>query len=435
MRLVQVARRSTHALALAEAFAPEHLQLVGAQAEALAPRSRRAGCVFVGADSGDRVRRLHRRLEPHPADQRRRAVRLGAVAAHFRRTLHRGADRPTRTALARGRGAARPRRGLRAPRPVDGGAHSRQWRRDDPRRRDRPHDRRDRGPRQRSRSTATAPASATPASGSSTTCSTCSPATAGSTSTCTADGDLQTGAHHTVEDVGICIGQALDRALGDRAGIARYGARDGADGRGARRLRDRHLRARAAACSRRELPPGAIGNFDHELTEEFFRALAANARLTLHVTVEAGTNAHHMIEAAFKAVRARAARRGRDRPDRGGRPEHEGDADVSAPAAIAVVDYGMGNRRSVQKALEHVGARRAITSDHERAARRRRRWCVPGVGAFPRGDARTCASSGSIELLRERAGRGRAAARDLPRACSCCSTRSDGARARPTGSG
>ena len=55
------------------------------------------------------------------------------------------------------------------------------------------------------------------------------------------------------------------------------------------------------------LPPGAIGNFDHELTEEFFRALAANARITLHITVEAGTNAHHMIEAAFKAL-ARALR-------------------------------------------------------------------------------------------------------------------------------
>ena len=55
------------------------------------------------------------------------------------------------------------------------------------------------------------------------------------------------------------------------------------------------------------LPPGAIGNFDHELVEEFFRALSANARLTLHVTVEAGTNAHHVIEAMFKAL-ARALR-------------------------------------------------------------------------------------------------------------------------------
>jgi imidazoleglycerol-phosphate dehydratase len=55
------------------------------------------------------------------------------------------------------------------------------------------------------------------------------------------------------------------------------------------------------------LAPGAIGNFDHELTEEFFRALASNAKLTLHLTVERGTNAHHVIEAAFKAC-ARALR-------------------------------------------------------------------------------------------------------------------------------
>ena len=55
------------------------------------------------------------------------------------------------------------------------------------------------------------------------------------------------------------------------------------------------------------LPPGAIGNFDHELVEEFFRAVAANARLTLHIVVEAGSNAHHVIEAAFKAT-ARALR-------------------------------------------------------------------------------------------------------------------------------
>jgi imidazoleglycerol-phosphate dehydratase len=55
------------------------------------------------------------------------------------------------------------------------------------------------------------------------------------------------------------------------------------------------------------LPPGSIGNFDHELTEEFFRALASNARLTLHLTVQAGTNVHHVIEAVFKAF-ARALR-------------------------------------------------------------------------------------------------------------------------------
>ena len=124
--------------------------------------------------------------------------------------------------------------------------------------------------------------------------------------TVAATGDLQTGAHHTVEDVGICLGQALDAALGDRAGITRYGQ--------ATVPMDESRVACAIDISGRGLcafegimAPGAIGNFDHELTEEFLRALAANARLTLHVTIEAGTNAHHVIEAVFKAL-ARALR-------------------------------------------------------------------------------------------------------------------------------
>ncbi len=121
-----------------------------------------------------------------------------------------------------------------------------------------------------------------------------------------ASGDLQTGAHHTVEDVGICIGQALDRALGDRAGIARYGqATVPMDEARASCAVD--ISGRGLCVFEAELPPGAIGNFDHELTEEFLRALAANAKLTMHVTVERGTNAHHVIEACFKAL-ARALR-------------------------------------------------------------------------------------------------------------------------------
>src|SRR6202020_2474059 len=121
-----------------------------------------------------------------------------------------------------------------------------------------------------------------------------------------ASGDLQTGAHHTVEDVGICIGQALDNALGDRAGISRYGdATVPMDESRAACAID--ISGRGLLAFEAPLPPGAIGNFDHELAEEFFRALATNAKLTLHITVEAGTNAHHMIEAAFKAT-ARALR-------------------------------------------------------------------------------------------------------------------------------
>jgi len=116
-----------------------------------------------------------------------------------------------------------------------------------------------------------------------------------------ASGDLQTGAHHTVEDVGICIGQALDRALGDRAGIVRYGHAV-APMDEARAACAIDISGRGLCMFEAELPPGSIGNFDHELAEEFFRALATNARLTLHLTVQAGTNVHHVIEAAFKAL-------------------------------------------------------------------------------------------------------------------------------------
>jgi imidazoleglycerol-phosphate dehydratase len=119
-------------------------------------------------------------------------------------------------------------------------------------------------------------------------------------------GDLHTGAHHTVEDTGIVLGQALDEALADRRGIVRYGhavvPMDEARAACAIDISGRPFLAFTAA-----LPPGATGTFDHELTEEFFRAVANAAKLTLHVEVEAGTNAHHMIEAAFKAF-ARALR-------------------------------------------------------------------------------------------------------------------------------
>ena len=119
-------------------------------------------------------------------------------------------------------------------------------------------------------------------------------------------GDLQTGAHHTVEDTAIVLGRALDEALGDRAGITRYGAAtipmDEARASCAIDVSGRPYTLFEAA-----LPPGRTGGFDHELAEEFFRAFANAAKLTLHLRVETGSNAHHMIEAAFKAF-ARALR-------------------------------------------------------------------------------------------------------------------------------
>ena len=231
-----------------------------------------------------------------------------------------------------------------------------------------------------------APASGHRASASSITCSTCSPATGGWTSTCGPRGDLQTGAHHTVEDVGICLGQALDRALGDRAGITRYGqATVPMDESRASCAID--ISGRGLCAFEAELPPGAIGNFDHELTEEFFRALAANARLTLHVTVETGTNAHHMIEAAFKAV-ARALRAAvAIDPTERGVPEHQGDADVSERPRSRSSTTGWATAARSQKALEHVGAQAGDHRDHGAICGPPTGWCVPGVGAFPRGDA------------------------------------------------
>lgn len=124
----------------------------------------------------------------------------------------------------------------------------------------------------------------------------------------TVSGDLQTGAHHTVEDTAIVLGQALDRALSDRAGIVRYGAMTTPMDE-ARASCAIDISGRPFTLFEAQLPPGATGGFEHELTEEFFRALANAAKLTLHLRVEAGSNAHHMIEAAFKAF-ARALRQG-----------------------------------------------------------------------------------------------------------------------------
>lgn len=121
-----------------------------------------------------------------------------------------------------------------------------------------------------------------------------------------AKGDLHIDFHHTTEDVGIVLGQALAKALGDKRGITRFGH--------ALLPMDEALVEAAVDVSGRpylawsvEFARPKIGEMDTELFEEFFRALAMNALVTLHVTQKAGRNAHHVAEAAFKAV-ARALR-------------------------------------------------------------------------------------------------------------------------------
>ena len=121
-----------------------------------------------------------------------------------------------------------------------------------------------------------------------------------------AAGDLHIDQHHTVEDTGICLGQALKQALGDKAGIRRYGhftlpmdetlATVAID-----------LGGRFALAYRVDFPSAKIGEFDTELVEEFWRAFGANALCNLHILVHYGRNSHHISEAIFKAT-ARAMR-------------------------------------------------------------------------------------------------------------------------------
>jgi len=121
-----------------------------------------------------------------------------------------------------------------------------------------------------------------------------------------AKGDLHVDLHHTTEDVGIVLGQALVAALGDKRGIHRFGhavvPMDEALVEATIDLSGRAFLAWDVAFAR-----GKVGSMDTELFEEFFRALAFNGLLTLHVVCKAGSNAHHVAEACFKAV-ARALR-------------------------------------------------------------------------------------------------------------------------------
>jgi imidazoleglycerol-phosphate dehydratase len=116
-----------------------------------------------------------------------------------------------------------------------------------------------------------------------------------------ADGDLEVDAHHTVEDVGIALGEAITEALSDRAGISRYGwsivpmeealASVALD-----------ISGRPYLAYKVDVPAEAVGNYDPDLTEEFFMALSRSAGLTLHITQLAGKNSHHIIECVFKAT-------------------------------------------------------------------------------------------------------------------------------------
>jgi imidazoleglycerol-phosphate dehydratase len=121
-----------------------------------------------------------------------------------------------------------------------------------------------------------------------------------------AEGDLEVDQHHTVEDVGICLGQALKQALGDKTGIRRYGhftlPMDETLAAAAVDFGGRAMRVYIA-----DFPSAKIGEFDSELVEEFWQAVAGNALANLHISVHYGRNSHHIAEAIFKST-ARAIR-------------------------------------------------------------------------------------------------------------------------------
>jgi imidazoleglycerol-phosphate dehydratase len=138
-----------------------------------------------------------------------------------------------------------------------------------------------------------------------------------------ASGDLKVDAHHTVEDIGICLGLALSKALGDRKGIVRYGQFT--------IPMDEALASVSLDLSNRpflvfDTPPMAdrTGEFETELAPEFFRAFCQNGGVTLHVRILYGANTHHMIEAAFKAFARALSMAVSFDPRRGGIPSSKG---------------------------------------------------------------------------------------------------------------
>ena len=116
-----------------------------------------------------------------------------------------------------------------------------------------------------------------------------------------AKGDLEVDAHHTVEDVGICLGEAFKQALGDKAGLRRYG-------RGTMPMHEAlasvvlDFSGRPFLVWHVDLPKAQVGNFDLELVQEFFTAFCNHAGANLHVNLAYGDNLHHIVEAVFKAL-------------------------------------------------------------------------------------------------------------------------------------
>ncbi len=236
-----------------------------------------------------------------------------------------------------------------------------------------------------------------------------------------ATGDLDVDQHHTVEDLGIALGEAVSQALGNRRGINRAGyfvmpmdetlavvALD--------------LGGRPHAAVDLELKVQRVGDLQAELVHDFFEGFAIGARANVHAKVLYGRSSHHHVEAVFKAfARALRVACAKDKQLAKALPEHEGTDLVIGIAgsigfeaqamAIALVDYGAGNLTSVRKAFRHLGAEiftPGAPGDSPSAAA----VVVPGVGHF----SATRVAHRRLARGDSRRSRGRqAAARDLRR--------------------
>ena len=413
------------AVELADAIAPEHIELIGEEAEAFAGSGARGRLRLRRPGRRDRVRRLRRGLQPRAAHGGRRAVRVGPrrghlpapdgagiVSARRRRTAG-----PGRRGPRAGRGLSRPRRihgaqsamssrtaeiishhqrdrHLPVPEPGrDGRRHAR-----DRRRLLRPHARRARPPRRARSRRDGRPAIWRP------------------------------GRTTPSRTSGIVLGQALDQALGDRAGHHAATATPSCRWtRRAQRPRSTSPGGRSRRLARARSPPLGIEGWDAGLDEEFFRAVASTAKLTLHVPDRGRAQPAPHGRGGVQGVRAGAAPGGLDRPRTDRHSVHEGPA-----VRIAILDYGMGNLRSVEKAFEHVGCDADPDAATTTRCARPTAWCSRAWARSARRWRRSAsaASTSSCASAPTRACRCSGSAW----ACSCCSTARPSSAA-PTGLG
>ena len=183
-----------------------------------------------------------------------------------------------------------------------------------------------------------------------------------------AEGDRHIDDHHTVEDVGIALGQALAKALGDKRGLTRYAdCLLPMDETLTRVALD--VSGRPFLVFRTEFPTEKIGAFDTQLVREFFQAFAGNAGLTLHIETLYGSNSHHIAESCFKGV-ARALRGAIAidpvRPSACHRPRARF---RHAMSVVAIIDYGSGNLHSAQKAFERAAREAGLSREVKVTAR------------------------------------------------------------------